>query len=102
LINTDWEVVCPVTFRHKGLPDRIINSVKGLDDSFVRTKIIRCDLVYPISKITGNVTYIFGDVSNIEGNVSNIFGDVSNIEGNVSKITGNTTEIIIPTSGFKW
>ena len=54
LINTDWEVVCPVTFRHKGLPDRIINSVKGLDDSFVRTKIIRCDLVYPISKLTGN------------------------------------------------
>ena len=30
LTNTDWEVVCPVTFKHKGLPDRIIDSVKGL------------------------------------------------------------------------
>ena len=23
LVNTDWEIVCPVTFRHKGNSDRI-------------------------------------------------------------------------------
>ena len=62
LKNTDWEVVCPVTFKHKGIPDRIINSVKGLDDNFVRVKIIKCDLAYPISKLTGDE---FGKVNYI-------------------------------------
>ena len=37
LINTDWEIVCPTTFRHKGLQDRIRISVKGLDENFKRT-----------------------------------------------------------------
>jgi dTDP-glucose 4,6-dehydratase len=27
LVNTDWDVVCPVTFRHKGLPARLASSV---------------------------------------------------------------------------
>ena len=67
LAKTDWEVVCPVTFKHKGLPDRIIDSVKGLDDDFVRTKIIKCDLAYPISKLTsdefGKVNYVLNVAS---------------------------------------
>jgi len=62
LKNTDWEVVCPVTFKHRGIPDRIINSVKGLDDNFARVKIIKCDLAYPISKLTGDE---FGKVNYI-------------------------------------
>ena len=63
LAKTDWEIVCPVTFKHKGLPDRIIDSVKGYDDEFVRTKIIKCDLACPISKLTsdefGKVNYAY-------------------------------------------
>lgn len=27
LVNTDWEIVAPVTFRHKGLPARVASSV---------------------------------------------------------------------------
>lgn len=27
LMNTDWDLVCPVTFRHKGLPERIEQSI---------------------------------------------------------------------------
>ena len=52
LINTDWDIVCPVTFRHKGLQDRICVSVQGLDEDFKRTKIVRCDLTSPISSLT--------------------------------------------------
>jgi dTDP-glucose 4,6-dehydratase len=31
LVNTDWQVVCPVTFNHKGLPARIASSVCGTE-----------------------------------------------------------------------
>ena len=62
LVHTDWTIICPVTFKHKGLPDRIVASVKGIDDNFLRTKIIRCDLIYPISKLTGNQ---FGNINYI-------------------------------------
>jgi len=67
LANTDWQIICPVTFKHKGLPDRIIASVKGLDDDFKRTKLIRCDLTFPISKLTviefGNINYVLNVAS---------------------------------------
>lgn len=67
LAKTDWEVVCPVTFRHKGLPDRIKLSVNGIDDDFKRVKIVKCDLVYPISKLTslefGKVHYVINVAS---------------------------------------
>jgi dTDP-glucose 4,6-dehydratase len=67
LANTDWQIICPVTFKHKGLPDRIIASVRGLDDDFKRTKLIRCDLTYPISKLTaiefGNINYVLNIAS---------------------------------------
>lgn len=29
MISTDWDVVCPITFRHKGLPARIESAVCG-------------------------------------------------------------------------
>lgn len=67
LINTEWQFVCPVTFKHKGLPDRIITTVKGIDEDFKRIKIVRCDLTYPISKLTaiefGNINYILNVAS---------------------------------------
>lgn len=67
LINTDWEIVCPVTFKHKGLPDRIKLAVQGIDDDFKRIKIVKCDLIYPISKLTslefGRIDYLLNVAS---------------------------------------
>ncbi len=67
LINTDWEVVCPVTFKHKGLPDRVKLSVAGIDDDFKRVKLVKCDLIYPISKLTseefGKINYVLNVAS---------------------------------------
>lgn len=53
LTNTDWYVVCPITFKHKGLPDRIVAAASGIDEDFNRIKIVRCDLNFPISFLTG-------------------------------------------------
>jgi len=62
LINTDWEVVCPTTFTHKGLQDRIRVSVDGINDPFKRVKVIHCDFTSPISPITahefGEINYV--------------------------------------------
>ena len=62
LVKTDWEIVCPVTFSHKGLQDRIRLSLAG-DQAFEkRTKIVKCDLSFPISSITarefGKIDYV--------------------------------------------
>lgn len=54
LTNTDWYVVCPTTFTHKGLSDRIRLAVDGLDEDYSRVKVIRCDLTAPISSVTAN------------------------------------------------
>ena len=42
LVNTDWQVVCPVTFRHQGLPARIASALEGQDAS--RVTVERMDL----------------------------------------------------------
>lgn len=42
LVNTDWEIVCPVSFKHKGMPARIAASVDEGDWS--RVTITRQDL----------------------------------------------------------
>ena len=52
LINTDWFVVCPTTFTHKGLQDRIRVACDDLPDAYKRVKVIRCDFTSPISPIT--------------------------------------------------
>ena len=52
LVKTDWEIVCPVTFSHKGLQDRIRLSMAGNEDFQKRVKLVLCDLAFPISSIT--------------------------------------------------
>jgi len=47
LQNTDWDIVCPVSFKHKGMPRRINNSVEL--DQWHRVKVIRADLAACIS-----------------------------------------------------
>ena len=62
LVNTDWEIVCPVTFRHKGNSDRIASSLEGNDDWHRRVHVVMCDLSNPLSATTKRR---FGDVSEI-------------------------------------
>lgn len=62
LINTDWEIVCPVTYTHKGLTDRISFAVKDIDGALSRIKLVRGDLTAPISAVTahswGKINYV--------------------------------------------
>ena len=51
LVNTDWEVVCLVSFRHRGLTDRIRLAVAGLDEDYERVTVLTHDLTAPISVV---------------------------------------------------
>ncbi len=44
LVNTDWDVVCPVTFSHKGLPARIASSVCDQDGWADRVQVVHWDM----------------------------------------------------------
>lgn len=61
MVNTDWEVVCPVSFEHKGLPERITTAVDH-DEWWDRLTVVKCDLSSRINDTTaarfGNVDYI--------------------------------------------
>jgi dTDP-glucose 4,6-dehydratase len=67
LVNTDYEIVCPTTFTHKGLQDRIRLAVREVDEDFARTKVIRCDFTSPISPLTarefGKIDYVLNVAS---------------------------------------
>lgn len=62
LVNTDWDIVCPSTFTHKGLQDRIRVACGNFEDPFKRVKIVHCDFISPISPITarefGHIDYV--------------------------------------------
>lgn len=60
LANTDWHIVCPVSFRHKGLPERIVVAVD--EGEWDRVTIVRCDLAAPINDTT---RALFGDIDYI-------------------------------------
>jgi len=67
LTNTDWDIVCPVTFRHKGNSDRIASSLEGNDDWHRRVTTVMCDLSNPLSNTTkarfGAITEIWNVAS---------------------------------------
>jgi dTDP-glucose 4,6-dehydratase len=67
LVNTDWFVVCPTTFTHKGLADRIRVACDDIPDAYKRIKVIRCDFTAPISAITahefGKIDYVINVAS---------------------------------------
>lgn len=44
LANTDWEIVCPVTFTHRGLPARIASSTCDHADAQRRVTIVHWDM----------------------------------------------------------
>jgi dTDP-glucose 4,6-dehydratase len=62
LVNTDWEVVCPVSFTHKGIQDRIRVAVDGIDEEYNRVKVYRTDLNAPVSPVMeakwGEINYV--------------------------------------------
>jgi len=62
LVNTDWDIVCPVTFTHKGVQDRIRLSVEDNPEYFKRVKLIHVDLSAPLSSVTahafGRIDYV--------------------------------------------
>lgn len=57
LTTTDWDVVCPVTFRHKGVPARMHSALQDQDPSRVRT--VMLDLRAPVDPVT---LHAFGGV----------------------------------------
>lgn len=51
LTNTDWEITCPVSFRHKGLPARVASSVCDTDWGD-RVNIVHWDMRAPADPLT--------------------------------------------------
>src|SRR3990167_3690023 len=66
LMNTNWEIICVVSWKHKGTPERIENAWKDLDKN--RVTIIRHDLEAPFTeqskKRIGKIDYILNIASN--------------------------------------
>jgi dTDP-glucose 4,6-dehydratase len=67
LVNTDWFIVCPTTFTHKGLTDRINVACNDFPDAYSRIKVIKTDLTAPISSVTshafGKIDYVINVAS---------------------------------------
>ena len=66
LMGTDWHIVCIVSWKHKGTPERVEGALKDMDVS--RVTIIRHDLEAPFTKQTkkriGQIDYILNIASN--------------------------------------
>lgn len=75
LVNTDWHVVCPVSFNHKGLPERLVLVVE--EHQWDRVTIVRCDIAAPIAPTTaalfGDINYIinYAAESHVDRSISN-------------------------------
>jgi dTDP-glucose 4,6-dehydratase len=67
LAHTDWKLVCPVTFRHRGLSDRIRLAMEDMPEAAQRVDVVRTELAAPISDVTaerwGEIDYVFNVAS---------------------------------------
>ena len=67
LANTDWHITMPVTFRHKGVPQRISSALEDNPEWWARTDVVYCDLSAPVDPVTaqrfGDVDYILNVAS---------------------------------------
>lgn len=95
LVNTDWEIVCPVTYRHKGSGDRVASSLGNLPHVIDRNlkdrvQIIHHDLTMPFSQQWMNR---LGNVDVIMNVASESHVDRS-IEKPVAFIQNNTSLIL--------
>lgn len=87
LLNTDWEIICVVSWKHKGTPERVEQAWKDLDKN--RVTIIRHDLEAPFTEYTkariGKIDYILNIASNSHVNRS-IDTPVPFVIGNVESV----------------
>src|ERR1700743_329120 len=88
LVNTDWNVVCTDSFRHKGKVDRITEVLGSRPfPPGKRVKVITHDLTTPFSQQTlaqiGDIDYIaaFASESHVDRSISD---PVPFVENNVS------------------
>lgn len=85
--NTDWEVVGLVTFRHKGLVDRLVEITADHSDWLKRLHLVVHDLASPISNLTkkkiGSIDYIINlaSLSDVEASIEH---PVDFIQNNVA------------------
>ncbi|MCQ8831743.1 NAD-dependent epimerase/dehydratase family protein [Streptomyces malaysiensis] len=67
MVNTDWTVAAPVTFRHKGVPKRIASALETNPEWWERVDVVYCDLSAPIDSVTaarfGRVDYLLNVAS---------------------------------------
>ena len=77
LMDTNWDVVCLSSFRHKGLQDRIKSSLEGHPDWPDRVSVVLQDLSAPISELTsiqiGKIDYVinFASESHVDRSIQN-------------------------------
>src|ERR1039458_5722848 len=67
LHNTDWEIICTDSFRHRGKTDRIAEMVNGHPEYWPRVTVLTHDLTVPFSEQfiakLGRVDYIISMAS---------------------------------------
>jgi dTDP-glucose 4,6-dehydratase len=65
LDTSDWDIVCPVSFSHRGVPERITQTVAA--DEWSRVTVVTCDLAAPIADTTaalfGHIDYVINFAS---------------------------------------
>lgn len=82
---TDWHIVCPAAFSHRGVPERITLTVQP--DEWERVTVVTCDLATPIADTTAT---LFGDIDYIinfasESSVPRAIADpVHTVQNNVN------------------
>lgn len=87
MTNTDWDVVGIVSFRHKGMCDRIAEDLKNHPERVDRLTLITHDLSAPFSELTikkiGHIDYVINMAS-----LSDVYDSIKNpryfIENNVA------------------
>ncbi len=90
LTQTDYEVVCLASFRHRGLTDRIRLATDDVDGSYTRTRVITHDLTAPLSPVLaaeiGPIDYLLNVAS--ESHVDRSITDPAPfIQNNVALVT---------------
>lgn len=90
LMNTDWEIVAPVTFKHQGKNDRIASALEDRPEWQQRVTVIMLDLSAPIDHPTidriGRVDEIWNIASNSHVDTS-IVEPGAFIQNNVALMT---------------
>lgn len=90
LTTTDWDIVCPVTFRHRGMPARLALAIDSIPDASQRIRTVLWDLTAPIDRVTnariGPVDYVlnFASESHVDRSIEE---PASFIRNNVELMT---------------